>query len=99
MEDIHCTELKQRMSSSEELNILDVREINEYQQLNIGGQNLPLGTIPNKLAELEKFKDQELIVHCQTGVRSEMAKKYLEQQGFTKVRNLLGGIVEYFKTE
>jgi len=99
MEDIHCTELKQRISRSEELNILDVREINEYQQINIGGQNLPLASMPNKLAELEKFKGQELIVHCQTGVRSEMAKKYLEQQGFTKVRNLLGGIVEYFKTE
>lgn len=99
MEDIDCTELKRRMSHSEKLNVLDVREINEYQQLNIGGQNLPLATIPDKLAELEKFKDQELIVHCQTGARSEMAKKYLEQQGFTKVRNLLGGIVEYFNTE
>ena len=99
MEDIDCTELKRRMSHSEKLNVLDVREINEYQQSNIGGQNLPLGTIPHKLADLEKFKEQELIVYCQTGVRSGMAKKYLEQQGFTKVRNLLGGIVEYFNTE
>jgi len=99
MEDIDCTELKQRMSRSEELNIIDVREIDEYQQINIGGQNLPLATIPHKLADLEKFKEQELIVYCQTGVRSGMAKKYLEQQGFTKVRNLLGGIVKYFNTE
>ena len=99
MEDIHCTELKQRMSNPEELNVIDVREINEYQQINIGGQNLPLATIPDNLAELDKFKDQELIVYCRTGVRSGMAKKYLEQQGFTKVRNLLGGIVEYFNTK
>ena len=99
MEDIQCTEMRQRMSGTEKLNVIDVREINEYKQINIGGQNLPLATIPHNLAELDKFKDQELIVYCQSGVRSGMAKKYLEQQGFTKVRNLLGGIVEYFNTK
>ncbi len=99
MEDIDCTELKRRMSHSEKLNVLDVREINEYQQINIGGQNLPLATIPHNLAELDKFKDQELIVYCQTGIRSGMVKQFLQQQGFSKVRNLLGGIVEYHKTQ
>jgi rhodanese-related sulfurtransferase len=97
MEDIYPDELKQRIDNKENLNIIDVREPWEYDQKNIGVKNIPLGSLPNRLNELDHLKNEELIVHCRTGARSGNAKKFLEQKGFTKVRNLLQGIEGYIK--
>ncbi|CAN5418641.1 hypothetical protein BH23BAC1_BH23BAC1_18980 [soil metagenome] len=99
MEDIYPEELKQRMDNNEKLNIIDVREPWEYEQTNIGVENIPLGSLPNKLNELEHLKNEELIVHCRSGARSGNAKKFLEQKGFTKVRNLLQGIEGFNKLQ
>lgn len=93
--DITTEELKERLAEGEELNIIDVREPYEYAEQNIGAQNIPLNTLPQKLAELEKLKHEEVIVHCRSGARSASAKAFLEQQGFSNVRNLLGGILAY----
>lgn len=99
MADITCAELKQRIQNKEELNIIDVREPWEYAEANIGVPNIPLGLLPHRLAEIEKYKNEELIIHCRSGKRSDSAMKFLQQQGYTNVRNLLGGIVEYLETE
>ena len=95
MEDITVEELRRRNGTSEQLNIIDVREVWEHEENNIGGLNIPLGTVPTRLDELNSMKEKELIVYCRTGNRSGKVKKFLEQQGFTQVRNLLGGIEEY----
>ena len=95
MEDITVEELRRRNETSEKLNIIDVRENWEHDENNIGGLNIPLGTVPIRLNELESMKDQEVIVYCRTGNRSGKVKKFLQQQGFNQVRNLLGGIEEY----
>ena len=95
MEDINNEELKQRIAAAETLNIIDVRETWEHEEQNIGGQNIPLGTLPHRLAEIESLKDQEVIVYCRSGNRSGQAQRYLQQQGFSQVRNLLGGIEAY----
>jgi rhodanese-related sulfurtransferase len=92
MEDITAEELARRKASSEKMNIIDVREIWEHQENNIGGLNIPLGSIPTRLSELQSLKDQELIVYCRTGNRSGKVKQFLQQQGFSQVRNLIGGI-------
>ena len=97
MEDITVKELKDRQEKGEDLNIIDVREPQEYEQANMGAKLVPLQTLPQKVSELEDLKNEELIVHCRSGKRSANAKQYLEQQGFTKVRNLLGGIEAYLK--
>lgn len=90
--DITCEELLERMGRGESLHIIDVREAWEYDQKNIGAQNIPLGTLPLELSSLEHLKSTELILHCKSGGRSATAKDFLLQQGFTNVRNLLGGI-------
>jgi len=99
MADITAKELKERIANNEALNIVDVREAWEFEEKNIGAILIPLQTVPHRLAELEKFKNEELIIHCKSGRRSENAKQFLIQQGFTNVRNLLGGIEEYLITE
>lgn len=95
MEDITAEELKRRREANEDLNIIDVREEYEYDEDNIGVKNIPLNTLPNRLDEIEKHKDEELIVHCRSGARSSNAKNYLTSQGFAKVRNLEKGIEGY----
>jgi rhodanese-related sulfurtransferase len=42
-----------------------------------------------------EFRNKEIVVQCRSGARSGNAKKFMETKGFTKVRNLLGGIIAY----
>jgi len=93
--DITPDELKERLSNQEKLHIIDVREPYEYEEQNIGAINIPLNTLPQKLVDLEDLQDEEVIVHCRSGARSASAKAFLEQQGFTNVRNMVGGMLAY----
>jgi len=96
MSDITPSELKQRQQTGEKLNIIDVREPWENAEGRIeGSQNIPLGSLPEKLDDLEELKNEEVIVHCKGGGRSASAKAFLAQQGFTNVRNLIGGFSAY----
>ena len=96
MADITSTELHQRQQTGETLNIIDVREPWEHEEARIeGAQNIPLGTLPEKLDDIDEWKNQEIIVHCKSGSRSASAKAFLTQQGFTNVRNLVGGYQAY----
>jgi len=96
MADITPAELQQRQQAGETPTIIDVREPWEHEERAIlGSQNIPLGSLPDKLNELDELKDQEVIVHCKSGGRSAQAKAFLTSQGFTNVRNLLGGITAY----
>ena len=96
MPDITPAELKQRQAAGETPTIIDVREPWENEEGRIeGSQNIPLGTLPQKLEDLEDLKGQEIIVHCKGGGRSSTAKAFLSQQGFTHVRNLVGGFQAY----
>ncbi len=73
--------------------IIDVREQIEFQTYNLGGQNIPLGILLKNPEELEDWKDEELIIICQHGLRSETARRFLLMNGFKNVRNLYGGIL------
>ena len=95
MEDISAQELTDRRDKGETPYILDVREEWEFEEDNLGGQLIPLGELPNRHNEIEAGKEEEIVVHCRSGKRSATAKKLLEQQGYTKVRNLEGGILAY----
>ncbi|KAB7730375.1 rhodanese-like domain-containing protein [Rudanella paleaurantiibacter] len=95
--DITVQELKGRLEKGEKLNLFDVREPNEYEQDNIGATLIPLGELPFRMDELDGLQDEEVIVHCRSGARSARAQQLLEENGFTNVRNLVGGILEYRK--
>ena len=93
--DITVAELKQRLESGEKLNLIDVREEYEYEADNIGAELVPLGDLPYRLAEFDSLKDEEVIVHCRSGKRSETAQKFMQNSGFTNVRNVIGGMLAY----
>lgn len=93
--DITVKELKERLDRGEALNILDVREVHEFNAGKISNFNIPMGEIPHQLERLAEFKDQELIVYCRSGGRSGAMTQYLKSQGFQDVRNLIGGVLAW----
>lgn len=96
MTNITAEELKARLVTGEKLNIIDVREPHENAEFNIGGHLVPLGLIQSmQLDELEAFKNEELIVYCRSGNRSGQACMILETVGFTNVKNLSGGMLNW----
>lgn len=96
MKEITVEELKQRMTAGEKLNIIDVREPEEYAEFNIGAKLVPLGNIMSmQVDELEDYKNQELIVHCRSGKRSAQACLFLETMGFTNCKNVVGGVLAW----
>lgn len=95
IQDISVIELKRRMDAGEALNVLDVRETFEFDEFNINGKLIPLGELPGRLDDISDWKDQEIIVHCRSGKRSATAQQFMLQNGFTNVRNLIGGILDW----
>ena len=70
---------------------IDVRTPGEFKGRSIKGfKNVPLNQLPAKASGLAK--DKEVIVICQSGMRSKNACKILKKQGFTKITNVKGGM-------
>ncbi|HEY7182133.1 MAG TPA: rhodanese-like domain-containing protein [Blastocatellia bacterium] len=92
---ITAEELKAKQDAGEKFRLIDVREPSEYRTAMIAGSELkPLGQIPNWANELVD-KDEEIVLHCHHGMRSDRACQYLAAQGFTNVKNLIGGIDDW----
>lgn len=71
---------------------VDVRTPGEFKGNHIRGfKNIPLNLLAGK-AEKELSKDKEVIVICQSGMRSGQASKILKKLGFSKVTNVKGGM-------
>lgn len=89
-------QLKARMDAGEKLNIIDVREPNEYAEFNIGAKLVPLGRIQSMQAdELDNMKDEEVILHCRSGKRSATAALFLDSMGFKDTVNVEGGMLAW----
>ncbi len=95
MADITVEELKERLGNGEKLNLIDVREQWEFDEFNMGGQLIPLGDLQGKIDDLDDLKNEEVILHCRSGQRSAAAQAFMIQNGFTNVRNLIGGAMAF----
>ena len=93
MKDISAVEFIERNSDSSSFTLIDIREELEYLTFNVGGENIPLGKLLRDIDDLDYDKEKEIIVLCQRGLRSETAKRALINNGFTNVRNLIGGLL------
>jgi adenylyltransferase/sulfurtransferase len=95
MEEITATELKERLDRGDDLQIIDVREPNEYDVARIpGGTLIPLAQVTQRMGEIDEGR--ETVVHCKGGVRSARAIEALRGSGFKgKLVNLKGGITAW----
>ncbi len=73
--------------------LLDVREVMEWQNMNLahlGAVLVPMREVPGRMDEIPR--DRPVVVYCHTGVRSLEVAKLLAAEGYADVRNLEGGI-------
>lgn len=98
MRNITVEELHDKLASGATLHVIDVREQDEYDQVNIGAKLLPLSQLKNMEADvIDDWKDAEVIVHCRSGQRSMQACMILEQLGFIDTVNVQGGIMDWLQ--
>lgn len=97
MKTITVEELKARLDAGEKINLLDVREPDEYAISKIeGALLLPLGKVQTmQIDDIEDWKNEEVIIHCRSGKRSATACLFLETMGFANTVNVEGGILAW----
>ena len=95
MQEITATELKNRMEEGEDIQLIDVRQPDEYDFARIEGAKLiPLGDIIKKMNEIDPAR--ETVIHCKAGGRSARAIAALKHAGFKgELKNLKGGITAW----
>ena len=95
LEEITATELHDRLSRGDKLQIIDVREPHEFEIARIAGTRLiPLGHVVNRMNEIDP--SVETVVHCKGGVRSAKAIEALKLAGYPgRLVNLRGGITAW----
>lgn len=88
---INVYDLKARMDAGEHPVIVDVREPHEWEISEIAGSlKIPKGQVVARQNEIPR--DGEVIVQCKTGIRSRDSILMLQEQGFTNLVNLVGGV-------
>ncbi len=95
MQEISVSELKARLDAGDEIQLIDVRQPDEYAVASIEGAKLiPLGEVFARMGEIDPAR--ETVVMCKMGGRSARAIEALQQRGFAgNVSNLVGGITAW----
>jgi sulfur-carrier protein adenylyltransferase/sulfurtransferase len=87
--------LKKKLDAKENIFVLDVREPHEVPIASIGAPLIPVGSLAERVGEIASHKNDEVIIHCRSGARSQKAALILKEAGFTNVSNLAGGILAW----
>lgn len=95
IEEISAVDLRSRLNNGDDIQLIDVRQPDEYAFAKIeGAQLIPLGEVVSRMSELDESR--ETIIHCKMGGRSAKAIEMLEAAGFKgKMKNLKGGITAW----
>lgn len=84
------------IEKNDELLILDVRSANEFEENRIyNAVNIPVDELEEEIYELEDYKDRPVLVYCKSGKKSSVACNLMEEEGFSNLYNLRGGISDY----
>lgn len=94
IKEVTVAELKRMKDANEDFQLIDVREADEYAFCNIGGQHIPLGSIPSSMDLISE--DKMVIMQCRSGSRSGKAIQFLQSQHpYENLYNLKGGILAW----
>ncbi|TCS93969.1 rhodanese-like domain-containing protein [Hazenella coriacea] len=92
--EITTKEVEKLLKDGKEIQLIDVREVEEYRSGHIrGAQLIPLGQLDVRLDEIDPNK--ETILVCRSGARSGRACDYLADHGYKKVKNMAGGMLDW----
>jgi adenylyltransferase/sulfurtransferase len=92
--EITVEELKARLDGGDDVVLLDVREPHETFICNLPNSTLiPMAEIPRRMGEIDRQRD--VVVYCRSGARSGRVVAFLRRQGFERVMNLRGGMLDW----
>jgi len=98
VEQVSAAELRDAVNRSEPMQLVDVRSPREWVAGHVEGSiNIPVGEIAARAGELRR--DRATAVMCEGGYRSILAASLLEQEGFTHIANVTGGMTAYRELE
>lgn len=90
-------EVTQKMNGGEAV-ILDVRDDSEYKAGHLlNARSFPVSKLDERMHELEKYKDKEVLVYCDSGMRATRALAKLKKNGFSSLFSLAGGLAAWEK--
>jgi molybdopterin/thiamine biosynthesis adenylyltransferase/rhodanese-related sulfurtransferase len=94
-DEVTVQEMKRALDHPElNIRVIDVREPDEYEICHVEGvPQIPLSVLNQRFTELDP--NQQLYIHCKSGVRSMKALNFLREQGFKHVKNVKGGILAW----
>ena len=91
--EVHPTQVKEWLEKRQEMMILDVRQLREWNTARIEGATLiPLNELDARADEVADWKHRRVVALCHHGVRSMNATAILRKKGFTNVHSMAGGI-------
>jgi sulfur-carrier protein adenylyltransferase/sulfurtransferase len=95
IEEISATDLKRRLDAGDNIQLIDVRQPEEWAFAKIEGSRLmPLGEIMSRMGEIDE--NRETVLYCKMGARSARAVDALQRSGFKgNLKNLKGGITAW----
>jgi rhodanese-related sulfurtransferase len=95
---ISALELKKMRENGTDLQLIDVRGIEEWNIVHIEGANhIPKNKIMSGEALSQMNKKEFIVLHCKMGIRSRDALIEMQKQGFTNVKSLDGGILAWIR--
>jgi len=87
----------QKMNSGTAV-FLDVRDESEFKGGHLlNARSMPVNKLAERLHEIEKHKDEDVVVYCDNGMRTSRAIAKLKKSGFTNLFSLAGGLVAWEK--
>ncbi len=87
-------ELKDKYLNNPAYQVVDVRGASEFKSGHIEGvENIFVGTLPDNLDKISREK--EVVIFCQSGARTCIANSILQSEGFTNIKNFVGGMQEW----
>jgi rhodanese-related sulfurtransferase len=93
LKEISPSEVKSLLKEGKKISLIDVREDEEIAEGKISeAKHIKMGEIPDRLNEIDK--NEEHIIICRSGRRSENVALFLQDKGY-KVKNMTGGMLDY----
>jgi rhodanese-related sulfurtransferase len=90
-------EATQMMNTGEAI-FLDVRDESEFKAGHLlNARSMPVGKLDERMHEIEKFREKDVVVYCDSGMRATRAINKLKKNGFSRLHTLAGGLVAWEK--
>lgn len=75
---------------------VDLRDAAEFRKGHIvNAVNIPASKLPERMVELEKYKERPVVLVCKMGQQSGAAGKQLKAANYSRVYKMTGGMMEW----